>query len=26
ASYKSGTYFIIIRTDKGSLTKKFIVR
>ncbi len=26
ASYKSGTYFIIIKTDKGSLTKKFIVR
>ena len=26
ASYKSGTYFIIIRTDKGSLTKKFIVQ
>lgn len=25
-SYKSGTYFIIIKTDKGSLTKKFIVR
>ena len=26
ASYKSGTYFIIIKTDKGSLTKKFIVQ
>ena len=26
ASYKSGTYFIIIKTDKGSLTKKFIVK
>ena len=26
ASYKSGTYFIIIRTDKGNLTKKFIVQ